>query len=391
MATQTTNYNLTKPSRTDRIDIDVLNQNFDVIDSKLKEGLDMAEAAVISTPSRSVVNLTTTWSGSGPYTQTFTLGNVTITGSSKIDLQPDASTITQLITDGVKALYVENNNGTLTAYAIGACPTTTLSIQCTVSTTGTSVVSIAVTTQPTKTSYAVGNTLDLTGLAVTATYADSSTAVVTSQCKTSVANGTKLSLQGTQTISVSYLYNGITKYTSFTITVAPSLASIAVTTEPTTASYTVGDELDLTGIAVTATYSDNTTADVTSSCTFDPDDGDTLSTAGTQSIYITYEENGYQKSTATGVTVVASVLDYITVTTEPTTTTYTQGDTLDLTGLVVTATYESTYTADVTSNCVFSPENGDTLSTTGEVTVSIAYSENDVTKITTFTVTVNES
>lgn len=391
MATQTTNFNMTKPGSADLIDINVLNANFDIIDSKMKENNDMAKAAITSTPSRSIVNLTTTWSGSGPYTQVVTVDNVTITPNSKIDLQPDSTVLNQLLSDGVQALWIQNDGGVLTAYAIGASPSVALSIQCLVSLTETSVAGIAVTTQPTKTTYAVGNTLDLSGLVVTATFADGTTSVVTDDCTFSIADGSTLSLQGTQTIAISYLYNGITKNTAFFITVVAAIESLEVTTEPTKDTYMLGEELDLTGLVITATYTDNTTADVTSSCVFNPDDGDELSFSGMQAVYVTYEENGIQKATAFGVTVIATVLESIAVTTQPTTTTYTVGDVLNLEGIVVTATYDNEYESNVTSGCVFSPANGDTLSTAGEQTISVAYSENDVTKITSFAVTVNAS
>lgn len=78
------------------------------------------------------ISLSTTWSGSGPYTQTVTVSGYTITANSKVDLQPDASQIAQLIEDGVQALYIANNNGTLTAYAVGAETSTAMTIQCTV-------------------------------------------------------------------------------------------------------------------------------------------------------------------------------------------------------------------------------------------------------------------
>lgn len=78
------------------------------------------------------ITLSTSWSGTDPYTQTVTVSGYTITANSKVDLQPDAATVNQLITDGVKALYIENNNGTLTAYAIGAAPTAAMTIQCTI-------------------------------------------------------------------------------------------------------------------------------------------------------------------------------------------------------------------------------------------------------------------
>ena len=44
MATYTTNYNLTKPGADDPVDIDVLNDNFDIIDDKIKEAADAIPA-----------------------------------------------------------------------------------------------------------------------------------------------------------------------------------------------------------------------------------------------------------------------------------------------------------------------------------------------------------
>lgn len=67
------------------------------------------------------------WSGSGPYSQSVTISGAT--ANSKIDLQPDSTVLAQMTTDGTTALYVENNNGTLTAWAMGAAPTATLTIQ----------------------------------------------------------------------------------------------------------------------------------------------------------------------------------------------------------------------------------------------------------------------
>lgn len=83
-------------------------------------------------PTKKSISLSTTWSGSGPYTQTVTVSGYTITANSKVDLQPDASVLAQMISDDVNALYISNNSGILTAYAIGAAPTAALSIQCTI-------------------------------------------------------------------------------------------------------------------------------------------------------------------------------------------------------------------------------------------------------------------
>ena len=78
------------------------------------------------------VTLSLSWSGNGPFTQTVTVTGTTVTSNSKVDLQPTAAQLTQLMTDGVTALIIENNNGTLTAYALGAAPSTAMTIACTV-------------------------------------------------------------------------------------------------------------------------------------------------------------------------------------------------------------------------------------------------------------------
>lgn len=91
-----------------------------------------ADIGACPTVQHGSISLSATWSGSGPYTQTVTVTGATVTANSKVDLQPDATALAQLITDSVKALYVANNAGTLTATAIGAATTAALTIQCTV-------------------------------------------------------------------------------------------------------------------------------------------------------------------------------------------------------------------------------------------------------------------
>lgn len=81
----------------------------------------------------SSISLSISWSGSDPYSQEITIAEGT--ASSKIDIQPDATILQQFLTDGVLAMWVENNNGTFTAYTIGAHPSTNLTIQCTITET----------------------------------------------------------------------------------------------------------------------------------------------------------------------------------------------------------------------------------------------------------------
>ena len=81
---------------------------------------------------KTTVTLSTNWTGdASPYTQSVTISG--ITANSKVDLQPDATAITQMADDGTVALYIANDNGTLTAYAVGEKPTAELTIQATVS------------------------------------------------------------------------------------------------------------------------------------------------------------------------------------------------------------------------------------------------------------------
>ncbi len=85
-----------------------------------------------TTTEKAVVSLTADWAGDGPYTQAVTIEGAT--SATKVDLQPGENAIAQLLADGVKALWVENDNGTLTAVAYGAAPTAAMSIQCTLQT-----------------------------------------------------------------------------------------------------------------------------------------------------------------------------------------------------------------------------------------------------------------
>lgn len=98
----------------------------------LVAGTDYATPAMIPDPPKAgSISLSGTWSGSGPYTQTVTVTGATVTASSKVDIQLTAAQIATLITAGVTAMVIENNNGILTAYAVGAKPSA-MTVQVTV-------------------------------------------------------------------------------------------------------------------------------------------------------------------------------------------------------------------------------------------------------------------
>ena len=82
-----------------------------------------------------------------------------------------------------------------------------------------SLLSLNVTTQPTKTTYTIGEALDTTGLVVTATYSDNSSKDVTASVQIASVD---MNSVGTKTVSISYSENGSTLFTSFTITINQS-------------------------------------------------------------------------------------------------------------------------------------------------------------------------
>lgn len=85
-------------------------------------------ATLPSAPTTGTVTLNaSSWSGNGPYSHAVTISGTT--ANSKIDLQPNSTVLAQMTTDGTTSIYIENNNGTLTAWAMGAEPTATLAIQ----------------------------------------------------------------------------------------------------------------------------------------------------------------------------------------------------------------------------------------------------------------------
>lgn len=168
------------------------------------------------------------------------------------------------------------------------------------------------------------------------------------------------------------------------------LIAIVVTSNPSKINYKHGETLSLSGLEVVAVYNTGDTKDISSSISSNPINGSTLSTVGDNTITISYTENEVTKNTTFSITV-KDVLSSIAITSNPSKTTYDKDETLSLTGLIVTATYASGTTKNVTSLINSSPANGATLSTTGNNTVTISYTEDSITKITSFSITVNET
>ena len=160
---------------------------------------------------------------------------------------------------------------------------------------GVKLVSIAITTPPAKTTYVSGETFSPAGMIVTATYSNGATLKATGY---SFSPDTALT-DGTTSVTIEYTEGGVTKTAEQAITVVHRLTKIEITAQPTKKVYEYGDSFQSTGMVVKATYSDGATANVTGySCS-----PTVLSTVGTQTITVSYTENGVTKTATTSVTV----------------------------------------------------------------------------------------
>ena len=172
---------------------------------------------------------------------------------------------------------------------------------------------------------------------------------------------------------------------------AASATALAVKTAPTKLNYKVGETLDLTGLVLDATVGGNH-VDVTSGYTASPANGATLGEVGAKTVTFTY---GGQTATQT---IHVGELKGIEVTTNPTKTTYDEGQTFDPSGMVVTATYgdketsETTWTETVPlkdgddDGYTYSPD--DELETTDDA-ITVSYTWDEQTKTDDVAITVN--
>ncbi|MBQ0003213.1 MAG: bacterial Ig-like domain-containing protein [Treponema sp.] len=236
---------------------------------------------------------------------------------------------------------------------------------------------IEITNPPNKKEYFVGAVqLDLAGMVVTATYTDGSTADVTDKVTTSGFD----SSTATESQTITVTYEG--KTATFIVKIKPILTKIEITNEPKKNEYFVGEELDTAGIKVTATLSDSTEKDVTADVKLS---GYDKAKAGEQTVTVSYTQNEITKTAEFKVTVKAVEVTKIEITKEPTKKEYFTGATaLDLTCMVVTATYNNGTTKDVTTNVTTSGFNSSAA--TESQTITVTYEG----KTATFTVKIKQ-
>ncbi|KAA6457835.1 hypothetical protein DYQ86_20910 [Acidobacteria bacterium AB60] len=291
---------------------------------------------------------------------------------------------------------VAAGSSTITASMNGVNGTTSLTV--TAPGSGKTLSSIAIT--PANATFVVGGTQQFTA---TGSYSDGSTADLTATATWSVTNTGVATITAAGlatgvsagTASVSAVAQGVTGTASFTVapSASPTLVSIAVT--PAAPSITVGATQQFTA---TGTYSDNSTANISSTVTW------SVTTPSVASI----SNTGLATGVAAGSTPVKATLSGITGSTTLTVTAATK----TITSIAVTpadasiattktqqytatATYSDKSTADITSTATWSSSNTAvaTIAANGLATgvaagsTTISAKQSNITGSTSLTVT----
>ena len=226
------------------------------------------------------------------------------------------------------------------------------------------VEKIEIKTQPLKTVYIKGETLDLTEGKITVYYEDKTTATIlmTSE-KVQVTNYDANSL-GRQTLTVTYQE----KQTTFEVIVKNDVEKIEIKTKPSKTTYIKGEDLDLTNGIITAYYEDNTTENIPMTSKELQISGFDSNTLGTKIVTIIY-----QGKTASFNVIVKNDLEKIEIKTKPSKITYIKGEALDLTEGTIIAYYEDNTTATIPMTSKELQISGYESNTLGTKTITITY------------------
>ena len=240
----------------------------------------------------------------------------------------------------------------------------------------------------------------------TVTYAKAGATSPRALTESMVAGYNKTSLTA-QNLTVTYADKDANSYTNgktFTTTLGIKLdnnvAKITIT-PPTKAEYNHGDKIDLTGGKITVTYTDGTTKEepITSAVITEKDGGalnmnPTISEYGkdnklSKTLTLKYTaKNGVTGTTSYPITI-ANTIQSVAIDTLPTKVKYNIKDTLDTTGgkLKITRATGKAETIDITKDMV---SGFDSSKENTKLPLTISYTENGVTKTTTYTVSVED-
>ena len=149
---------------------------------------------------------------------------------------------------------------------------------------GAVVISMAVACQDETTSSSISTTSSNTSSTVASSSSDILTSIISSSSISSSSTSSSVTSSSTSSSSVSS-----SSSSSSSSSIAPTLTGITLNTENVKKNYYTGEALDLTGLVVTATYSDNSTTPVTSYTT-NPTNGTVLNAIGEQTVTVTFEQ-----------------------------------------------------------------------------------------------------
>ena len=311
-----------------------------------------------------VINLTYEDSTTGK----LDISNATITESdgSPVDMSPASYDSTNKVDKTLKITYTKDGKTGTVNYPI---------------TIINDVKSIAVHSTNHKVNYNVNETLDVTNLEILVTRATGTPEVI--PVTSAMVSGFSSTSENTALpLTISYTENGITKTTSYNVSVTDTVTAISLNgTNPDKVKY--GEDLDLSGVTIAVTKGSGTTTENVTSSMISGFDKNTL---GEQTITVTY---GGQTDTFK-----VTVQDYVTkIEVNPSSVTGTYNDELvDLisdNSITYTVTYASAGAktpVDLTESMV----TGYNKTSTTAQSLTVTYTDNDIdsyTKGTDFTAT----
>ncbi len=233
------------------------------------------------------------------------------------------------------------------------------------------LIEIEIAERPTKTIYDIGETLDASGLKIKLKYNSGRTETIDGD--PAMCSGFDSSSAGEKEVTVAY--RGLT--TSFKVDVR-TVTAVSISKKPNKTEYYAGEALDLNGLTITVEYSAGPSEAVDSGYTLV--EGSRLDKEGEHTVTVQY----LGKRVSFTVTVKPPVPTDAKLTSLPTKTEYSVGDSFDGSGAAFTVTYSNGTTAVITDGIEFS---GFSSAEKGDVTVTAKWQDFTAT----FTVKVNYS
>ena len=235
------------------------------------------------------------------------------------------------------------------------------------------VKSIAVQDPATKTTYNIGDTLDVTGLSISVTRATGTPKVVT--VTPDMITGFDSSKENTNlSLTISYTENGITKTARYEVSVVDSVKSITINGTPQS-EVKYGEELDLSKIKLDVTKGSGTTQETVTDSMISGYDKTKI---GKQTVTITY---GGQTTTFD-----VTVKDYVTkIEVNPSSVTGTYNDELSKLITDNSIKYTVTYAKAGAQSPIALAEsmvNGYNKATTTAQNLTVTYTDNDSSSYT---------